>query len=375
MSDVRRALEAAIAENFDDLAAHAAYADLLTEQGDPRGEFIQVQLALEDPDRSPAERKRLRAREKVLFDEHGRTWLGSLAPFLFGTRRSQTWWGHEGEEPYQFRRGRLDALRLGSLQPDFARSLARAPEALFLHSLSLEHALPESLEALFDAEFLPHLRTLQIGETPDESYHQGFNCTSSCEEAHELVGRLPRIEELYLFTDGVDLQKLFALKNLNHLRMLQIYHNDEYPFGVLADNPSLGQLTHLLVHPRRVNDGPRLCDPSHLEALLNASNLPSLTHLQLRLCELGDELCEMLVESGVLPQLTWLDLQHGTITDEGAELLGGSPDAERLETINVSDNALTAEGVAALEGTGAQVIADDQHEPGDETWRFMGDIE
>jgi hypothetical protein len=42
---------------------------------------------------------------------------------------------------------------------------------------------------------------------------------------------------------------------------------------------------------------------------------------------------------------------------------------------NVSDNALTAEGVAALEGTGAQVIADDRHEPGDETWRLMGDIE
>src|SRR5262245_32071776 len=43
-----KALENAIFANPDDLGAHAAYADWLIEQGDSRGEFIQVQLALED---------------------------------------------------------------------------------------------------------------------------------------------------------------------------------------------------------------------------------------------------------------------------------------------------------------------------------------
>jgi uncharacterized protein (TIGR02996 family) len=47
---LREALEAALVENPDDLAAHRAYADHLMELGDPRGEFIQVQLALEDAD-------------------------------------------------------------------------------------------------------------------------------------------------------------------------------------------------------------------------------------------------------------------------------------------------------------------------------------
>src|SRR5215510_1694290 len=37
-------LEAALVENPDDLAAHSAYADYLAEQGDPRGELIQLQL-------------------------------------------------------------------------------------------------------------------------------------------------------------------------------------------------------------------------------------------------------------------------------------------------------------------------------------------
>src|SRR4051812_30092601 len=45
---LQRALEEAVLSKPDDLAAHSAYADLLMEQGDPRGEFIQAQLALED---------------------------------------------------------------------------------------------------------------------------------------------------------------------------------------------------------------------------------------------------------------------------------------------------------------------------------------
>ena len=55
MSSLRAALEDAIAANPDDRAAHSAYADLLTEEGDPRGEFIAVQLALEDESLPPAE--------------------------------------------------------------------------------------------------------------------------------------------------------------------------------------------------------------------------------------------------------------------------------------------------------------------------------
>src|SRR5687768_12161261 len=44
----RDVLEAAVRANSDDRAAHAALADYLLEQGEPQGEFMQVQLALED---------------------------------------------------------------------------------------------------------------------------------------------------------------------------------------------------------------------------------------------------------------------------------------------------------------------------------------
>src|SRR5436305_1044361 len=52
VSTEQKALEAALVAHPDEVAAHSAYADYLTEAGDPRGEFIQVQLALEDATRS-----------------------------------------------------------------------------------------------------------------------------------------------------------------------------------------------------------------------------------------------------------------------------------------------------------------------------------
>ena len=66
MLSLRDALESALVENPDDLATHYAYADYLQEQGDPRGEFIQLQLALEDRQRSEAERRNCRLASREL---------------------------------------------------------------------------------------------------------------------------------------------------------------------------------------------------------------------------------------------------------------------------------------------------------------------
>src|SRR5215475_222967 len=106
-NDLRAALEAALADDPDDLATHAAYADYLMEQGDPRGEFIQVQLSLEDPTRPAKERRRLQQREAELLAQHGRQWLGDLGRFLVGD-----WSGPDKPYHYQFARGWLDLVRV-----------------------------------------------------------------------------------------------------------------------------------------------------------------------------------------------------------------------------------------------------------------------
>ena len=120
----------------------------MIEHGDPRGEFIQVQLALEDESRSSVERRKLKRREADLLARHRRAWLGNLYPFFhpaFSASMMQEWMERHPEAPfdlvreeagnhlfpwleargeYQFRRGWLDMLRLDPLDLP-ARALAQ----------------------------------------------------------------------------------------------------------------------------------------------------------------------------------------------------------------------------------------------------------
>ncbi len=70
-SPTRAKLLAAVLADPADLTPRAVYADALQEAGDPRGEFIALQLAGKST-----------RREKALFAAHRATWLGSLAKVL-----------------------------------------------------------------------------------------------------------------------------------------------------------------------------------------------------------------------------------------------------------------------------------------------------
>jgi uncharacterized protein (TIGR02996 family) len=76
--DVRLALEQALVDNPADVAAHAADADFLQEHGDPRGELIHLELALESKVLPWEERKRLEQRRRELFAAHGASWRRPL---------------------------------------------------------------------------------------------------------------------------------------------------------------------------------------------------------------------------------------------------------------------------------------------------------
>ena len=101
-----------------------------------------------------------------------------------------------------------------------------------------------------------------------------------------------------------------------------------------------------------------------LEALVRSPHLKKLTHLQLRLSDMGDAGCRAIVESGILRRLRWLDLRHGCISDEGARILADCPDLKTLEHLDLGRNALTAEGIARLEAVGIPSLrTDDQQTP------------
>ena len=84
---LQQALENALVEDPDDLAAHMAYADYLMEQGDPRGELIQVQMELEKLPRKSKKKDTLQQREAALFQGHLRPWLGEVVASRDGPRR------------------------------------------------------------------------------------------------------------------------------------------------------------------------------------------------------------------------------------------------------------------------------------------------
>ncbi len=72
----------AILDDRDNPERYLEYAAHLVERGDPRGEFMRVQVQLEDDQLSDDERTALRVRERALLDEHQATWLGGLADKL-----------------------------------------------------------------------------------------------------------------------------------------------------------------------------------------------------------------------------------------------------------------------------------------------------
>jgi uncharacterized protein (TIGR02996 family) len=414
MHSLRDALESALVENPDDLATHHAYADYLQEQGDPRGEFIQLQLALEDPRRPGSERQLLEARANELRAEHERQWLGTLADDLLGPEQESWRARPKSERTFGFARGWLDRLvlresrwttSLDGQEPleqepaarrfALAERLERAPEVRLLRELILAFDSGTSL-LLLDCPYLTNLRVLQVGGLAEltspglaerESAEEELGIVTARTEIYttsivtvereegqppvhgwglsDFLALRPRLEELYLLApdEDYDLAHLFALPNLNHLRVLQVYGRDvHYPLEVLADNPALKNLTHLQLHPAYT--GVPLIDLAGMRAIVQSPHLPKLTHLQLHCSNLGDVGCTEIVTSGILKRLKVLDVRHGEITDSGARTLADCPDLRRLELLDIERNGLTQAGIDALRRVlGTALRAENQQTP------------
>jgi uncharacterized protein (TIGR02996 family) len=388
-------LELAILENPNDRAPHAALADFLMEQDDPalaaRGEFIRVQLALEDERLSPPERKQLRQREQKLLRSHRRELVGDWARLVRST-------GHQGRGQLDFttpkvgfERGILSMVTMDEVTVECARAFVRAPQTRMVQRLYLGGWAYEEPGEYEDGEDLPqegdrdypsehifstwpyfsNLRVFQFGWTSDEDY--GAECWWQChlrgQNVCNWVAKMPRLEELYLFADEVDTGRLFSIPTLSHLRILQVYHNWDYALETLAANPALGNLTHLLLHPKAEGSWSDASAPyirrEGLRAVLRSPHLSRLTHLRLRMAEIGDEGCQDIVASGALRRLQVLDLRHGTITDEGARILADCPDLGHLEFLDLDGNDLTQKGVELLLGKVRELCADYQQGEGD----------
>jgi uncharacterized protein (TIGR02996 family) len=380
------AFEAGLLDHPQDIARWSAYADYLAEQGDPRGEFMAVQLALEDESLSAADRKKLKKAEADMLKTHEREWLGPLAAFTVDGEKVKRWRsGGQGELPpvmHHFERGWLRSVEFFDLTVNQARALVACPDARMLRELVVDQLayddtfepgadVPEDAEegqtglhALCRCPHLAAVRAFRLGEPAELDDEYGGRCHTPGDLAHHVVKQMPRLERLELHAHRVDAGKVFALPMPN-LRHLSLLHSDSYPLDKLAANPTLIHLDTIQCHPHAMEHGDEEAGAyirlEHLRAICRSPHLKGLKHLCLRLSDFGDAGAKELVESGLLSRLRVLDLRGGCVSDAGAKLLAASPHLKKLEFLNLQRNALTAEGVRQIEVSGVKADLTNQH--------------
>jgi uncharacterized protein (TIGR02996 family) len=387
------ALEAAVREGPHDRAAHAALADWLAEHGDPRGELMQVQIALGDESVPAQRRKQLAAREKALLKKHEREWVGAWADIVPEPVNEDTYRNDDptGGKKYVFEGGLLTTLNIARLTVPIARAVVAASELRFVRNLFVGEVAYETDEEGDEFEEGPDvpdgvdshhgqypllrwpqlrfIRNFGWGWPAKEHKDYYFNCGMPGDRVYDFVKQMPDVEELRIFAHVRDANKLVALPMPN-LRVFQLFHGWSYPLDKLAANKTVGKLTHILCHPHGLeHDDKPYIRLKQLKAICQAPHLTNLTHLCLRSSDVGDAGAKEIAQSGILKRLKVLELQLGCISDEGARALAACPDLKNLQLLELSYNALTKDGIAALQATGVKVVAQEQHEQ----TRFEGD--
>jgi uncharacterized protein (TIGR02996 family) len=396
-TNLRESLELAIIENPDDLASYMALADYLTEQNDPYGEFLRIELALEDPSKSPKERQGLEQQRADLLKAHEQQWFGEFLPHFKESRTA----ANEYEDiisEHSFRRGMLHSLTLENVSVKMMRMLAKSPlmrsvQKLTIDSLGFDEEyepgddIPEDTEEnpqlypLMRSTNLINIREFQFGvassqEDQDNAHHGHMRSEAYGVGILGVIKKMPKLVKLRLYARNCDTPQLFALKTLNHLEELLVFHDREYPVSALAKNPSLSKLKSIAFHPHALEDDEAYIRVGGIKDLVRSPHLKSLTHVMIRMNDAGDKGIKEIIDSGILKRLKVLDLRHGCITEKGAKMLAECPDTKNLQHLDLMHNNISAEGIKALQALGISLNTNDQWENDEHSeWLYAGDIE
>lgn len=328
-------------------APRLVYADWLTENDDPRGEFIVLQCRLSSGKLAPKDVKAAKAREAELLDAHREEWFGPLEKWL--RERDSYALSH-----VKLRRGFVSSCRLTVQQrDDLATLFQKAP-------------LLEELELRGDAATpvpqLAQLERLDAEGAVAESLLPALGTASSLERLHLSMkadqplsvelSRCPKLHSLWFDGDRVTEVKLPST-----LRAVRWSGDSTALVKALSPN-----LTTLAISGAVVSDALltvlQRCAPT-LEVLALAkfgkgqlatvlgSPWPRLKSLDLSNVGLGLEGAK-LVAAMKAPHLELLDLTYTRVTDAGAVAVLSSPLLETLKEISLRANKLTSAAVAPV---------------------------
>lgn len=341
------ALEAAIVADPTDDAAYAVYADWLQQQGDPRGELINLMLAREaEVARDPKRRSQLPAAISRLMERHAPTLLGPLAAYMPDVRDLSsgmlTW-----------RAGFLHRLTIKDHGGAAAivRDVISHPSGRYLRELMLDLLSVDEAHAVIDVLCDRAPATLGVLELIVHDTKDGARL-----DATALWAAVPALRRINLAAQQFDLGAVrapaaerarFATRRLSVADVRAI---------AVAPWPALQRLE--LRFGGRYDASSSTIDD--LQPLLGRDDLPALTHLKLRGCSYAGEALVALAQGPLARQLVVIDLSHGHVEREDLRaLVRYRTQFPALRELWLP-SFVTAEAIRTLGGIATHMISDER---------------
>ncbi|HEY1186036.1 MAG TPA: TIGR02996 domain-containing protein [Gemmata sp.] len=308
----------------DDDAQRLIFADWLDEEGDPRGRFIRVQLALAHVPETDRARPALLAEERQLLAAHRDTWEAPFRGLVSGP---------------VFRRGFVDEVKVEAKQfLRHAHEIFTAAPVRHVHLLDVGGSLP----VVMQCPYLSRLAALTV-----YAQHAG-------EALARAVARSPHLgalRSLQLGRNRLDddaVEHLATAPALAALEELDLSENDIGETGAraLAGSPHLAHLKRLELRENRLG-------PAGAGVLAGAERLPALRTLGLSDNDIGSARLLSLARASDLLRVPVLDLALNGLTYTGLQALfsrapTSDPVAVRLEELHLGSNTLDDAGAAVL---------------------------
>lgn len=287
---------AAICDNPADDTPRLIYADWLEERGDPRAEFIRVQVELARLPKRDKRRKDLKVREEELLEWYGDGWTQEVFGPLF--------------RQIEFRRGFIEMVRTST--KDF-----------------VEHAAGWVTQT--------PIREVALGGVASEVVRLS---ASSC-AALSSVAKLTLVDNSF---DDDAAQTLFGSSYLANLTSLTVSSDALGDRGVecLASAERLKRLTLLEFYVlKNIGD-------QGMHALAVSANMVNLNRFVVNAGSVSDVGAQALADSPYLSNLRSLDLASNDVGDKGFTALVNSPHLANCTVLNLTGNMVTARGLADI---------------------------
>jgi uncharacterized protein (TIGR02996 family) len=329
----------------DDDAPRLIFADWLDERGDPRGEFIRVQVALARLPVGDPRRDTLADREAALLARFHAPWSDPLKGIAGWTVFRRGFVETVNIDGRTFLRRADDLFRLAPVRHiwllDVGSTLERVmacPQLARLTALTVyaQHIDERLARFLVESPHLGGLRALNIGRN------------RVGDRGVERLAWTPRFRDLATVdlsdnaVGDAGARTLAESSNLANLESLELRRNDltRAGLGYLCSSSVLARLRYLGLAQNHVRT-PREWTPP-------AGGVMALTSLDLTENGLTEDGIGMVTALPGLGQIARLDLGHNEIGNGGAAVLAHWPGAAPLRVLPLADNRIGDDGALAL---------------------------